>query len=587
MSGKRIVWFLPSINGGGSGGLQTIFRHIVRLGELGANCSVCCVPTNILPHDEVVRIVDEDYGCRGVNICADGELEGSFDLAIATENTTVEYVLRAQAVARAYFVQDFEPWFYPMGTAQLRALASYRAGLVPITIGNWLGQKLSSSFGTPAYSTCFGADLSQYHPIEGAVHERAICAIWQPHKPWRCMETVEQALRIVHELSPETNLYLYGSGVPDEALDGIAIQMGILTKEQCNELYNLCSVGLCMSASNPSRIPFEMMAAGLPVVDLNLENNLYDYPADVVSLAEFSPEAIATALLGMLDDPRGRDELGALGARYMREYPIGRELDEFAQAVAKVVAGELPQATDLSARTQRAVQATPEALHAGELVRSANRESLRKEREQQELQFMMAARGEEAIEGRYITVSLEVEEPMRLSEVQLRVLVWHDSHQEDIESLPLQRKGERFEAIVDLARHDNFSGAYYLHAYGIVDGEDQLICDRELVLSVPGAVTPDEAAAEAETVSEDALSQSAPEPFEARLDVHATPEDEIPQEEPEPAVPEPEPEPEPPAEEEAQPEEVVLAEVESEPVADKSAARRGKRTLFGRLFKRS
>ena len=59
-----------------------------------------------------------------------------------------------------------------------------------------------------------------------------------------------------------------------------------------------------MSASNPSRIPFEMMASGLPVVELYRENNLYDFPNDGCLLADSTPEAIANALLTILDDKK-------------------------------------------------------------------------------------------------------------------------------------------------------------------------------------------------------------------------------------------------------------------------------------------
>ena len=56
-----------------------------------------------------------------------------------------------------------------------------------------------------------------------------------------------------------------------------------------------------MSASNPSRIPFEMMAAGLPVVELYKENNIYDMPDEGVLLARPTPEAIASAIIHLVD----------------------------------------------------------------------------------------------------------------------------------------------------------------------------------------------------------------------------------------------------------------------------------------------
>ena len=88
-----------------------------------------------------------------------------------------------------------------------------------------------------------------------------------------------------------------------------------------------------MSSSNPSRIPFEMMAAGLPVVDLYRENNLYDIPDDGVLLADTSPEAVATAIIKLLDDEKLRNKLGKAGYEYMQKYPIERGFDEFLKFV--------------------------------------------------------------------------------------------------------------------------------------------------------------------------------------------------------------------------------------------------------------
>ena len=84
--------------------------------------------------------------------------------------------------------------------------------------------------------------------------------------------------------------------------------LNIIPIEKCNELYNRCKVGVCMSASNPSRIPFEMMAAGLPVVEMYKENNIYDMPDGGVLLARTTPEAIASAIIYLVDHRRRKEE---------------------------------------------------------------------------------------------------------------------------------------------------------------------------------------------------------------------------------------------------------------------------------------
>ena len=38
------------------------------------------------------------------------------------------------------------------------------------------------------------------------------------------------------------------------------VDLGLVSPTACADLYRRCSVGLCVSSSNPSRIPFEMMS---------------------------------------------------------------------------------------------------------------------------------------------------------------------------------------------------------------------------------------------------------------------------------------------------------------------------------------
>ena len=92
-----------------------------------------------------------------------------------------------------------------------------------------------------------------------------------------------------------------------------------------------------MSSSNPSRIPFEMMAAGLPVVDLYRENNLYDIPEDGVLLADTSPEAIATAIIKILDDDKLQQSMSKKGYEFMKNYPIEKGFEEFLYFVNNIL----------------------------------------------------------------------------------------------------------------------------------------------------------------------------------------------------------------------------------------------------------
>ena len=162
--------------------------------------------------------------------------------------------------------------------------------------------------------------------------EKAVCFIYQPEKPRRSSKLGLKALYIVKRMMPDVTIYLYGA--PNTGRLPIdCVNKGIITLEECNKLYNTCGVGLCISATNPSRIPFEMMAAGLPVVDIYKENNLFDYPPDSILLAQSRPEAIAQAILNILNDSQLQSKMSESGIRFMESKDIGYGMRQFMASV--------------------------------------------------------------------------------------------------------------------------------------------------------------------------------------------------------------------------------------------------------------
>ena len=142
-------------------------------------------------------------------------------------------------------------------------------------------------------------------------------------------------------LRPDVKIYLYGSNIKGNVWFEHE-NLGIIPLEKCNALYNQCEVGLCISSSNPSRIPFEMMAAGLPVVDLYMENNFYDMPNEGVRLAHTTPESIAQALIEILDHKETAAEMSEAGKRYMADKDLEHGFEQFYAAVSDMAARREP-----------------------------------------------------------------------------------------------------------------------------------------------------------------------------------------------------------------------------------------------------
>lgn len=334
---KTAAWLMPAFLEG-SGGHRTMFQNMQTLIDHGYKCDVYVEDHGqVSDNRELEKLVEKYFGRYNCNYYLGyDKISPDYDVIFATAWFTAKIVRDIPGNAKkVYFIQDFEALFNPMGDGYLMALNSYCYGLHPVTIGHWLAHKMESEYSTPAQCFDFCADHSIYKPLR-IKRERAICFVYQPDKPRRCSVIGIEALGIVKYLRPDVKIYLYGSKEKGNVWFEHE-NLGIISIEKCNELYNRCSVGLCISSSNPSRIPFEMMAAGLPVVDLHMENNLYDMPDDGVLLAHYTPESIAEAVINLLDNAETRMQMSKAGITYMKEKSLEKGFEQFYQAIDNIV----------------------------------------------------------------------------------------------------------------------------------------------------------------------------------------------------------------------------------------------------------
>jgi hypothetical protein len=339
----RIAWLVPSLIEG-SGGHRTILQNIEALIDRGHLCTLYVEHNGATSGPEaeaaLARVrgqLREFFGFEDAPIRLGFTIDEPCDMVVATAWYTAHAAAQASAPHKVYFVQDYEAWFMPMGDGYIYAENSYRLGLTPITIGRWLTSRLASQFGCRGTYFDFCAASDVYGRDEGVTRDRAVCVIVQPEKPRRCPRTAIEAMGIVKHFMPDVTIHMYGS--KDRPAVWYDHQWhGLLDVRGCNALYNRCQVGLCISASNPSRIPYEMMAAGLPVVDIHRENNLFDIPEDAALLADARPEDLAQAVMDLLRDDARRGAMSRAGLAFMRERPLERGFEQFVRAVEAVLA---------------------------------------------------------------------------------------------------------------------------------------------------------------------------------------------------------------------------------------------------------
>lgn len=311
----RVAWVdVPPSKG--SGGQTTIYRMVQHLESQGCVCTVYLMDHHGWDIEQHRRTVATWWpGVKAeIRDVADGISDAHAIFATCWESA-YPVLASPAAGARLYFVQDYEPWFYPAGSLSLLAEATYGFGFRGVTAGRWLETKLRRDHNMPAHHFDFGCDLSSYRIDEspGATDRRNGVAYYcRPATPRRAHELALLALELFSERHPDVEIHLYGEKVGGLGFE--ATQHGLLTPDRLGELYNRCVAGLVLSATNVSLVPHEMLGAGcIPVVnDAESSRLVLDNPH--VSYAPATPFGLAAALSELVSAPRDVQSKRALAA---------------------------------------------------------------------------------------------------------------------------------------------------------------------------------------------------------------------------------------------------------------------------------
>ena len=326
----KVAWLIPRVTKG-SGGHRTIIQNLNLLIDNGYECDIYVKNDVEFTESEIEKQINEFYMPCSAKVYKGWKSNKEYDIVFATSWDTVNFANKFKTKEKFYFIQDYEPWFFPMSDNYIFAENTYKEDYKAITIGKWLSYKLNKEFGMKTSYFDFCADLNIYKNNKNIKKEDAICCIFQPNKSRRCINLLLNSIKIINKVRPDIKIYLYGS--EKQNIKGVNVEnLGIVSPSELNKRYNKCKIGVSMSSSNPSRIPFEMMASGLPVVELYRENNLYDMPDDCVMLSESTPEALATTIISLYEDDTRRENLSKNSINYMQNYPLEKGYDQFISA---------------------------------------------------------------------------------------------------------------------------------------------------------------------------------------------------------------------------------------------------------------
>jgi glycosyltransferase involved in cell wall biosynthesis len=204
---------------------------------------------------------------------------------------------------RFYFVQDYEPYFFPIGTNHTLAENSYRFGFYGITAGGWLSKKLSKEHGMQTDYFDFAANKSLYRYTNSG-KRKEVFFYARPATARRGFELGVAALEIFHKKHPEYTINLAGADVSGYDVPFPYRNLKTLELSELGDVYNRCSCALVMSLTNMSLLPLELLACGtIPVVN-DGENNRLVSNNPFIAYADPSPLALAEKMSEIVNMPQ-------------------------------------------------------------------------------------------------------------------------------------------------------------------------------------------------------------------------------------------------------------------------------------------
>jgi glycosyltransferase involved in cell wall biosynthesis len=270
-------WLMPP-PGKGSGGHMTLYRFISYLEAAGHTCRIYLHNPGPYSTVEAVRsIMGDSFPLLKAEMewLKQGEEMKPADGIFATSWETAYTVYSSKVNAKKfYFVQDFEPFFYPVGSFSVLAENTYRLGLRGITAGGWLAKKLSSEYSMTTDAFSFGSD-SDVYTFSNNSNRKEIVFYARPTTERRAFELGILTLDLFHRKHPEYIINFIGWDVSEYNIPFPHKNLGILDPIELNELYNRSSVSLVMSLTNMSLLPLELLSSGcIPIVNEGPNNTL-------------------------------------------------------------------------------------------------------------------------------------------------------------------------------------------------------------------------------------------------------------------------------------------------------------------------
>jgi len=233
-----------------------------------------------------------------------------------------------------YFIQDFEPGFYPWGTKFILSDSTYYSEFPVIAVFN---SKLLKDYfemkGHKFYKEFFfqpklNSELNTYlKNLDSNIKKRQILVYGRPSVDRNDFYSIVQALRIwtsKDKRSSDWSIFSAGEIHPNIELENgkNLVSLGKLSIEDYAKVLCESSIGISLMISpHPSYPPLEMAHFGVLTITNSFENkNLSSWHSNINSIENYTPDKIAETLKDLIDKFDADRDVGIKAKSFVQFY---------------------------------------------------------------------------------------------------------------------------------------------------------------------------------------------------------------------------------------------------------------------------
>jgi glycosyltransferase involved in cell wall biosynthesis len=315
----RIVFVLPGLGLGGSGGSHSIFQEVTGLRTLGHDARIALAVKAMPRARGAYEDADTVFAPYG-NVEELAELTAGADVVVATHFKSASLVRelheRRDDFLPAYYIQDYEPFFTLQGSADFaEAYASYTLipGCLLFAKTHWLCNIVAERHGVPVAKVEPSIDESIYRPTGGRTDSGPvrIAAMVRPRTPRRQPTATVASLEALN-LGLGSQVQITTFGCPEDQLATftdheplLRRHRGILSRAQVAELLGQSDVLLDLSMYQAfGRTALEAMACGATAVVPRLGGvwEFVEHRENAIAIDAFEPQQAVDAISELVSD---------------------------------------------------------------------------------------------------------------------------------------------------------------------------------------------------------------------------------------------------------------------------------------------